>query len=50
METRYIVIGADYTCEYDHTLTPMFDGEQRASIVLTRLTAEGEWSVYDAAP
>ena len=48
METRYIVIGADYTCEYDHTLTPMFDGEQRTSIVLTRPTAEGEWSVHDA--
>ena len=48
MQTRYIVIGVDYTCEYDHTLTFMFDGEQQAAIELTRPTAEGEWSVHDA--
>lgn len=49
MQTRYIVIGADYTCEYDHTLTPLFDGQQQVAIALTR-PAGGEWSVDSTGP
>ena len=45
METRYIVIGADYTGEYDHTLTPLGDGQQQIMMALTR-PAGGKWSVY----
>lgn len=48
METRYIVIGAEFTCEYDHTLTFMNDGRQRAAIALTRAPG-GEWSVLPGA-
>lgn len=49
METRYIVIDADYACEYDHTLTPLFDGRQQVAIALTR-PAGGEWSVDSTGP
>ena len=49
METRYIVVGADYTCEYDHTLTPLNDGQQQVTIVLTRPVG-GEWSVDSTGP
>jgi len=48
LDTHFLVVYAEYTAEYNHTLTPEFDGKIAMYAYMVRDPASGLWYICDS--